>query len=215
MLLAPDGEVTVEARAEPAAATEVALEPRSLAGGLGAHKWLDRPQDPAWLAVDLDGAVLEAAWANVWIEDGDGALLTPPADGRILPGITRDRLLAAVRGAREAALTLADLGSAPAILLSSSVRLVTPAGTGRHALREGARARRAAARRPRNLHENAVVHSLTQPQVHCRALRNASYARTKARPRVPAPRGEEGSRLTKRGPRKVDRPVRREVPARA
>jgi para-aminobenzoate synthetase / 4-amino-4-deoxychorismate lyase len=107
--------------------TEVALEPRSLAGGLGPHKWLDRPQDPAWLAVDLDGAVLEAAWANVWIEDADGALLTPPADGRILPGITRERLLA-LDGAREAALTLVDLQAAAAILLSSSVRRVTPAG---------------------------------------------------------------------------------------
>jgi para-aminobenzoate synthetase/4-amino-4-deoxychorismate lyase len=107
----------------------VRLEPRTLAGGLGPHKWLDRPQDPAWLAVDLDGTVLEAAWANVFIEDRDGALLTPPADGRILPGLTRARLLA-VHGA-EAALTLADLEHARAILLTSSVRLVTPAGLGR------------------------------------------------------------------------------------
>jgi para-aminobenzoate synthetase/4-amino-4-deoxychorismate lyase len=142
VLLAPDGEVAVESLAEPAAGTEVALEPRSLAGGLGPHKWLDRPQDPAWLAVDLDGAVLEAAWANVWVEDGEGALLTPPADGRILPGITRERLLA-FAGAREAALTLADLTSARAILLSSSVRLVTPAGLGG---RPTSRARELAAR---------------------------------------------------------------------
>jgi para-aminobenzoate synthetase/4-amino-4-deoxychorismate lyase len=117
----------VEVHEEPATATEVALEPRALAGGLGAHKWLDRPQDPAWLAVDLDGAVLESAWANVWIEARDGALLTPPADGRILPGITRARLLAHPQ-AREAPLTLADLRRARAILLTSSVRLVTPAG---------------------------------------------------------------------------------------
>jgi para-aminobenzoate synthetase / 4-amino-4-deoxychorismate lyase len=47
VLLTPDGRTTVEAHAEPATATEVALEPRALAGGLGAHKWLDRPQDPA------------------------------------------------------------------------------------------------------------------------------------------------------------------------
>jgi para-aminobenzoate synthetase/4-amino-4-deoxychorismate lyase len=73
--------------------------------------------------------VLEAAWANVWIEDDDGALLTPPADGRILPGITRARLLSAGGfSSREAALTLADLERARAILLTSSVRLVTPAG---------------------------------------------------------------------------------------
>jgi para-aminobenzoate synthetase / 4-amino-4-deoxychorismate lyase len=126
--LAPDGTATVEAHAEAAAATEVALEPRALAGGLGPHKWLDRPHDPGWLALDLDGAVLEAAWANVWIEAEDGALLTPPDDGRILPGITRARLLAADPRAREAPLTLADLERTPAILLTSSVRLVTPAG---------------------------------------------------------------------------------------
>jgi para-aminobenzoate synthetase/4-amino-4-deoxychorismate lyase len=71
--------------------------------------------------------VLEAAWANVWIEAADGALLTPPADGRLLPGVTRARLLADPR-AREARLALADLERARAILLTSSVRLVTPAG---------------------------------------------------------------------------------------
>jgi len=130
--LAPGGAVAVEAHAEPAAATEVVLEPRALAGGLGRHKWLDRPQDPEWLAVDLDGAVLEAAWANVWIESADGALLTPPADGRILPGITRARLLAAPHlHAREAPLTLRDLDRARAIFLTSSIRLATPAGLGR------------------------------------------------------------------------------------
>jgi len=127
VLLAPDGAVAVEAHAEPAAATEVALQPRALAGGLGPHKWLDRPHAPDWLAVDLDGAVLEAAWANVWIETADGALLTPPADGRILPGITRARLLAHA-SACEARLTLTDLEAARAILLTSSVRLVSPAG---------------------------------------------------------------------------------------
>jgi para-aminobenzoate synthetase/4-amino-4-deoxychorismate lyase len=127
VLLGPDGAVTVEAHAEPAAPTEVALEPRALAGGLGPHKWLDRPHDPTWLAVDLDGAVLEAAWANVWIEDEQGALLTPPADGRLLPGITRARLLEHPR-AREEPLMVGDLERAQAILLTSSVRLVTPAG---------------------------------------------------------------------------------------
>jgi len=127
VLLAPDGAVAVEAHAEPAAATDVALQPRALAGGLGPHKWLDRPHAPDWLAVDLDGTVLEAAWANVWIETADGALLTPPADGRILPGITRARLLAHA-SAREARLTLTDLRAARAILLTSSVRLVSPAG---------------------------------------------------------------------------------------
>jgi len=72
------------------------------------------------------------AWANVWIESADGALLTPPADGRILPGITRARLLAAPHlRAREARLTLRDLDRARAIFLTSSIRLATPAGLGR------------------------------------------------------------------------------------
>jgi para-aminobenzoate synthetase/4-amino-4-deoxychorismate lyase len=155
--LAPDGTVTVDAHAEPAAATEVALEPRALAGGLGPHKWLDRPHGPGWLAVDLDGAVLEAAWANVWIEDDVGALLTPPADGRILPGITRARLLADPR-AREAPLTLAALGRARAILLTSSVRLVTPAGLLGPA---SARARELAA----ELREDPAISTKTQSYI--------------------------------------------------
>jgi para-aminobenzoate synthetase / 4-amino-4-deoxychorismate lyase len=158
VLLAPDGTAAVEAHAEPAAATEVALEPLALAGGLGPHKWLDRPHDPAWLALDLDGAVLEAAWANVWIEAEDGALLTPPADGRILPGITRARLLAADPRAREAPLTLADLERARAILLTSSVRLVTPAGL--HAAASG-RARELAAA----LREDPAISTKTQSYI--------------------------------------------------
>ena len=107
----------------------VILEPRALAGGLGAHKWLDRPHEPHHLAVDLDGSVLEAGFANVWILGDDGkTLLTPPADGRILPGITRERLLAAPDiPTREQHLTLEDLNTANTILLTSSIRLVTPA----------------------------------------------------------------------------------------
>ena len=142
MLLTPDGRTVVEAVADPVTATATALEPRALAGGLGSHKWLDRPQEESWLVVDLDGSVLEAAWSNVWIEAADGALLTPPADGRLLPGITRSRLLATPR-AREARLGLADLEHARAILLTSSVRLVTPAGLRRPPT---ARARELAAR---------------------------------------------------------------------
>ena len=36
--------------------------------------------------------MLEAAWGNVWLLEGD-RLITPPADGRILPGVTRALLL--------------------------------------------------------------------------------------------------------------------------
>jgi len=132
VLLSADGAVEVEAREEPAAPAAVELEPRSLSGGLGRHKWLDRAHDPSWLAVDLDGTVLEAAWANVWMLDGDGVLVTPPADGRILPGLTRARLLAAEHVATRAApFSLAELAGARAIVLTSSVRLATPAGVAR------------------------------------------------------------------------------------
>jgi branched-subunit amino acid aminotransferase/4-amino-4-deoxychorismate lyase len=76
--------------------------------------------------VDLDGSVLEGAWANVWVLR-DGELLTPPDDGRLLPGVTRARLLRRPE-AHESPLTLADLAGAEAIVLTSSIRLATPAG---------------------------------------------------------------------------------------
>jgi para-aminobenzoate synthetase/4-amino-4-deoxychorismate lyase len=94
--------------AGPPADRPVLLEPFALPGGLGAHKWRDRRLLDALavlhpgavpLLVDTDGLVLEAAYANVWIIEGD-ALITPPADGRILPGTTRAAVLAARDSAR-------------------------------------------------------------------------------------------------------------------
>ena len=90
-------------------------------GWSGAHKWADR----GWLeareaelgeAVPLlvgdDGAVLEAARANVFAVF-DGALATPPVDGRILPGTGRAATLALAAelgiAAVERPLTLDDL----------------------------------------------------------------------------------------------------------
>jgi para-aminobenzoate synthetase/4-amino-4-deoxychorismate lyase len=79
----------------------VELAPRVVAGGIGAHKWADRrllagaeaalaPRLP--LLLDRDGAVLEASRGNLFLVR-DGTLVTPPADGRILPGVTRHRVL--------------------------------------------------------------------------------------------------------------------------
>ena len=127
VLLRPTGEVAVEQQAEFPGTEPVVLEPRALAGGLGRHKWLDRPGEPHHLVVDLDGDVLETAAANVWALE-NGTLTTPPDDGRLLPGVTRARLLQAFPYAREAPLSLHDLDAADAVLLTSSVRLVTPAG---------------------------------------------------------------------------------------
>ena len=111
------------------------LEPFALPGGLGAHKWRDRRlldtlaalrPGAVPLLVDTDGLVLEAAYANVWIAEGD-ALITPPADGRILPGTTRAALLAQHDGAREEPIDLDRLASADALFLTSSISGRLPA----------------------------------------------------------------------------------------
>lgn len=84
----------------------VRLQTMAVAGGLGAHKWSDRrlldalseavaPEQP--LLCDLDGRLLETARANVFVVDRGGVLLTPPTDGRLLPGVTRFRVLALAR----------------------------------------------------------------------------------------------------------------------
>ena len=60
------------------------------------------------LLVDLDGLVLEASRANVVIREGD-RLITPPLDGRILPGVTR----AALGAEREEETSTSSAWSAP------------------------------------------------------------------------------------------------------
>ncbi len=119
-----------------AATAPVALAPLVVPGGLGGHKWRDRrllgrpDSDPVALVVDGDDTVLEAAWANFWVLDGD-RLTTPPADGRILPGVTRARLLGLCTGlglqAGEARITLSTARAASATMLTSSLRLAVPA----------------------------------------------------------------------------------------
>ncbi len=113
----------------------VALHSFAVRGGLGPHKWADRslldeaqagmPADALPLIVDDDGAVLEASRANVFAVHG-GALFTPPLDGRILPGITRMRVLELAEkigvATREAALSAADLLAADGVFLTGSVR---------------------------------------------------------------------------------------------
>jgi len=109
----------------------VVLRPVVLPGGLGPHKWRDRRlleaherDDPATmpLLVDADGRVLETSRASVVARARDGILYTPPADGRILPGTTLART-----GARERALTLADLRAADGVYVASALRGLQPA----------------------------------------------------------------------------------------
>jgi len=134
VLLDPDGTVTLEAAPLPAPVDHVTLAPVTLPGGLGVHKWRDRrlvdalqtacaPALP--LLVDLDGRLLETTYANVFVQL-DGRLITPPADGRIRPGVLRGRLVAD-GDAVEATMTLADLDRAEAILVGNALRGLVPA----------------------------------------------------------------------------------------
>jgi para-aminobenzoate synthetase / 4-amino-4-deoxychorismate lyase len=87
-------------------AAELSLRPVVIEGGLGAHKWADRrllahlaysmalAHGELLLIEDTNGEVLEADRANIFAVIG-GVLHTPPADGRLLPGVTRDAVLRA------------------------------------------------------------------------------------------------------------------------
>jgi para-aminobenzoate synthetase/4-amino-4-deoxychorismate lyase len=110
---------------------------RSLAcpGGLGAHKLADRRPlgtDAVTVALLIDRGeeVLEAGRANVFVAT-EGVLVTPRADGRILPGIARAGAIAAAREAGievdERRLGHDDLLAADEVFLTGSVRGVEPA----------------------------------------------------------------------------------------
>jgi para-aminobenzoate synthetase/4-amino-4-deoxychorismate lyase len=133
----------------PAASVEVApidelpaepveLVPVRVPGGIGAHKWVDRrlleqaeaavaPALP--LLVDKRGHLLEGTRANVFIVSGD-ELLTPPLDGRILPGVTRARVIEAAGELRlevhERPIELDELAQADEVFLTSAIRGVLP-----------------------------------------------------------------------------------------
>ena len=103
-------------------------------GGLGEHKWRDRtllkslPDGSEPLIADGD-QLLEAARASLFIVE-DGRIVTPPPDGRILPGITRAAVLrlAADEGipAIEEAVSLARAARASEVFLAGSLRGIEP-----------------------------------------------------------------------------------------
>jgi para-aminobenzoate synthetase/4-amino-4-deoxychorismate lyase len=114
------------------------LAPVVVAGGIGEHKWADRrllasaeadvaPRVP--LLLDRDGAVLEASRGNVFVVR-DGVLATPPADGRILPGVTRRRVLLLAEaldiGVREEPVPFDRLPEAAEVFLTGAVRGIEP-----------------------------------------------------------------------------------------
>jgi para-aminobenzoate synthetase/4-amino-4-deoxychorismate lyase len=107
----------------------------------GAHKWADRDWlesverefgDAVPLILTDDDEVLEAGRANLFIVS-EGGLITPPADGRILPGTARATTLdlASDLGipATERSLQLADLQAADDLFLTSSLRGIRPVRT--------------------------------------------------------------------------------------
>jgi para-aminobenzoate synthetase / 4-amino-4-deoxychorismate lyase len=132
------GEIVTDVRRAPVDDTlvfpgygrAVRLRPLAVPGGLGAHKWADRrvleaadDGDTVPLVVDDDSA-LEAARANLFVVE-DGTIFTPPADGRILPGVTRRRVMELMPVSEEA-ISLDRLVAADEVFLSGSVRGIEP-----------------------------------------------------------------------------------------
>ena len=104
-------------------------------GGHGPHKWVDRrgmehPDAGAGQLICDGDELLEAGWANLFAIREE-TLWTPPADGRILPGIARAALLeiAGDEGihTHEQPLHPEDLYSAEETFLTNSVRGIEPA----------------------------------------------------------------------------------------
>ena len=106
----PGEEVTISTRPVVAGYRRaVTLEPFVLPGGLGPHKWRDRRLLEQMtvteaLITEVDGEVLETARGNLFAVI-DGVLVTPPCDGRLLPGVTRATVLGV---ARDAGLVVAE-----------------------------------------------------------------------------------------------------------
>jgi para-aminobenzoate synthetase / 4-amino-4-deoxychorismate lyase len=106
--------------------------------GYGAHKWADRDLLSRAEAAAGPGAVpllvagqtvLEASRANLFIVS-DGALLTPPLDGEILPGVARAGVLAVAAEygfeVAERSFDLEALRGADEVFLTGSLRGVEP-----------------------------------------------------------------------------------------
>jgi para-aminobenzoate synthetase / 4-amino-4-deoxychorismate lyase len=134
-------QVTVEVVPAGTRPATVTLLPVTINGGLGAHKWRDRRllndlastagarPDEHLLIEDRNRDVLETDRASVFAVIG-GVLHTPPADGRLLPGVTRAAVLALAAGegitSKTAPVTRERLCQASEVFVTNSVHGVMP-----------------------------------------------------------------------------------------
>jgi para-aminobenzoate synthetase / 4-amino-4-deoxychorismate lyase len=143
----PENRLGVDVRAARVTPEEVfpsweraaALRSVAIERALGRHKWADRTQleelertfggGRLALLVDSRRDVLEASRANICAVE-EGALVTPPLDDRILPGVARARALATARSlgveVHEEPLGLMRLIAAREAFLTGSVRGLEP-----------------------------------------------------------------------------------------
>ena len=212
-------QVTVEVIPAGPGPETVVLHPVTIAGGLGAHKWrdrrlLDRLAGPAGLRPggaglgpdeqllieDDHGEVLETDRANVFAVI-DGVLYTPPADGRLLPGITRAAVLRLAGGegipARETLISGPRLLNASEVFVTNSVQGVVPvrslAGTNAAwtAGPVAGRLQAALARRPSGARSLVSVPPLSGAPSPCRTLSPGGWAESQRGP-GPARAGRAG-----------------------
>jgi para-aminobenzoate synthetase/4-amino-4-deoxychorismate lyase len=115
------------------------LTPVPVPGGIGGHKYRDRrllgdlaaraAAGGQVLLLDETGEILETDRGNVFAVI-DGVLLTPPADGRLLPGTVRAAVLRAAREhgilVGQKPLTLGELGEADEVFVTNAVVGVLP-----------------------------------------------------------------------------------------
>ena len=135
----PGAQIVIQLTDAPRRTGSTRLTLRTVPGGIGDHKWADRRLLAALAAdahsepllCDLDGLVLETARANVFIVEPGDRIITPPTDGRILPGVTRALVigLANELGLRVDVepIDLARLAGAREMFLTGSLAGVEPA----------------------------------------------------------------------------------------
>jgi branched-subunit amino acid aminotransferase/4-amino-4-deoxychorismate lyase len=112
-----------------AAGPSAALKSLSYLPSLLALRAADLAGASEALFVSPPGDVLEGATTNVFALVGE-CFVTPPADGRVVPGVLRRRLLALARAASlpfaETSLPITSLEAAPEIFVTNAAREILP-----------------------------------------------------------------------------------------